>query len=68
MQRYLMALLTAAHQHNSGATTAAAAGEAEGSDAAAPAAAVAPLAEALAGRQLLLRAASGAGDVIIAAA
>ena len=63
-----MALLTAAHQHNSGAPAAAAGSKAEGGDAAAPAAAVAPLAQALAGRQLLLRAASGAGDVIIAAA
>ncbi|PRW20390.1 hypothetical protein C2E21_9022 [Chlorella sorokiniana] len=67
MQRYLVALLTAAHQHNSVAA-AAVASEAEGSGAAAPAAAVAPLAAALAGKQLLLHAPGGATDIQIAAA
>lgn len=68
MQRYLVALLTAAHQHNSGAPGAATS-EGEGSGgAAAPAAAVAPLAAALGGKQLALHAPRGATDITIAAA
>lgn len=68
MQRYLVALLTAAHQHNSGAAGAATAeGEGSGAAAAAPAAAVAPLAAALGRQQLLLHAPGGATDIQIAA-
>ena len=71
LQRYFMALLTAAHQHNSGAADSAREQPAGGGDSgAAPTegAAVAPLAAALAGRQLRLSALSAATDVAISAA
>ena len=55
-----MALLTAAHQHNSGAA-------ALGDGASGTAAALASLAAALGGRQLVLSAPGGAADVTITA-
>jgi hypothetical protein len=66
LQRYLVALLTAANQHNlrAQAEPAAAAGQqAAGGSEAAP-----PLAAVLAGRQVHLTAPPGASDVTIAAA
>lgn len=59
-----MALLTAAHQHNSAAALQARSGEG-GEGAAAP---LAPLAAALGGRQLVLSAPCGAVDVSVSAA
>lgn len=75
LQRYLMALLTAAHQHNSGAASAAhrpptaeqqqqqghRSGEAD--NVGPEAAAMAPLTAALAGQQLVLSAPGGGSDV-----
>ncbi|KAL4431500.1 hypothetical protein ABPG75_006756 [Micractinium tetrahymenae] len=71
-QRYLMALLTAVHQHNYGAAARAQQRQEGGagggsSCTGAVAAAVALLAEALGERQLRLSCCSGAGDVLIAA-
>jgi hypothetical protein len=69
LQRYLVALLTAAHQHNSGAADSLGREPAGGGGgAAAEAAAVAPLAAALAGRQLRLSALPAATDVAMSAA
>ncbi len=69
LQRYLMALLTAVHQHNSGAAARAQRRRKDGSGGSgatgAVAAAVAPLAEALGERQLQLSCCSRTGDVLV---
>jgi len=70
LQRYLLALLTAVHQHNSGAASRSQQegdGASDGSGSGAVAAAVAPLVAALGGRQLRLSAAPGASDVAVTA-
>lgn len=72
LQRYLLALLTAVHQHNSGAAARAQqrqeGGPGSDGNTGAMAAAVAPLAEALGDRQLQLSCRAGTGDVRISAA
>ena len=67
MQRYFLALLTAAHQHNTGAAggTVQVPADSSGRGAAGEPGIVAPLAAALGGRQLRLIAQPAASDVTI---